>query len=361
MTGLSSAQEPGALDPAAIVAALQQHHVRYVIIGGVAAQLHGSPAPTRGLDVTPERSAPNLARLAAALASVEAQEWVPGFGYPLQLPMDRRRLAGDRVLLTQTRHGRVDVVPAPHGVPAGYDELEPRAQSISAYGAELPVACLDDLVRSHAAASRAKDGMALARLIDLRLSRQDRSLPPHQLRPATPLEPPAPSTLHDALAASERLAVVFDVIRPQLAYVRRELYRAVDNVMYGDAASTRDAIDRAHHAASRAQADIARLRGSDPSATGRRPDGVPWRASDPSTALAQQADQEIRATLRLLASAAARRDLPEQDELRDRLIEARVHTATADNHLDLLQIQLEHVARRWEREQGGREQGFGRE
>ncbi len=87
---MSSAQDPVALDPAAIVAALQQHQVRYVIIGGVAAQLLGSPAPTRGLDVTPERSAPNLARLAAALASVEAQEWVPGFGYPLQLPMDRR-------------------------------------------------------------------------------------------------------------------------------------------------------------------------------------------------------------------------------------------------------------------------------
>ena len=172
---MSVGEEPGALDPAGIIAALERHRVRYVIIGGVAAQLHGSPAPTRGLDVTPERSAPNLARLAAALASVEAQEWVPGFGYPLQLPMDRRRLAADRVLLTQTRYGRVDVVPSPHGVPAGYDELEPRARRVSAYGAELPVAGLDDLVRSHGAASRAKDKLALARLIDLRLSSQERS------------------------------------------------------------------------------------------------------------------------------------------------------------------------------------------
>jgi hypothetical protein len=167
---MSVGAEPGALDPAGIIAALERHRVRYVIIGGVAAQLHGSAAPTRGLDLTPERSAPNLARLAAALASVEAQEWVPGFGYPLQLPMDRRRLAADRVLLTQTRFGRVDVVPSPHGVPAGYDELEPRAHRVFAYGAELPVADLDDLVRSHGAASRAKDKSALARLIDLRLS-----------------------------------------------------------------------------------------------------------------------------------------------------------------------------------------------
>jgi hypothetical protein len=358
---MSVGESPGALDPAGIVAALERHHVRYVIIGGVAAQLHGSPAPTRGLDVTPERSAPNLARLAAALASVEAQEWVPGFGYPLQLPMDRRRLAGDRVLLTQTRYGRVDVVPTPHGVPTGYDELEPRARLVQAYGNELPVACLDDLVRSHGAARRAKDKLALARLIDLRSSSQDRSLPPHLLRPTASLEPSAAPTLHDALAASERLAVVFDDIRPQLAYVRRELYRAVDSVMYGDAASTRDAIDRAHHAASNAQADVARLRSGDPSATDRRQDAVSWRDGDPSAAMAQQADQELRVTLRLLASAAALREAPDHDELRDRLIEARVHTATADSHLDLLQLNLEHVARGWETASRTRDESFGRD
>jgi hypothetical protein len=358
---MSVGEEPGALDPAEIVAALERHQVRYVIIGGVAAQLHGSPAPTRGLDVTPEGSASNLARLAAALASVEAQEWVPGFGYPLQLPMDRRRLAGDRVLLTQTRYGRVDVVPSPHGVPSGYDELEPRARLVQAYGAELPVACLDDLVRSHGAAGRAKDKLALARLIDLRLSSQDRSLAPHLLRPAAPVEPPGPLTLHDALAASERLAVVFDDIRPQLAYVRRELYRAVDSVMYGDAASIRDAIDRAHHAASNAQADLARLRGGDPAAVGGRLEGVSRRESDRSAAMAQRADQELRATLRLLASSAALRDVPDQDELRDRLIEARVHTATADSHLDLLQLNLEHVARGWETAPRTRDESSGRD
>lgn len=359
---MSGDAEPVALDPAGVVAALERHQVRYVIIGGVAAQLHGSPAPTRGLDVTPKRSASNLARLVAALASVEAQEWVPGFGYPLQLPMDRRRLAGDRVLMTQTRYGRVDVVPSPHGVPAGYDELEPGARKISAYGAELAIASLDDLVHSHGAASRAKDKLALTRLIDLRVSSQDRSLPPHLLAPpASPALQGAAPTLHDALAASERLAVVFDVIRPQLAYVRRELYRAVDSVMYGDAASTRDAVDRAHHAASNAQADVVRLRSGDQFGTEGSLVGASSREGDPSAAIAQKADQELRATLRLLTSAGARRDVLDLDNFRDRLIEARVHTATADAHLDLLQIHLEHVARGWEREPGGREQGFGRE
>jgi hypothetical protein len=354
---MSVGEAPGALDPAGIVAALERHHVRYVIIGGVAAQLHGSPAPTRGLDVTPERSARNLAQLAAALASAEAREWVPGFGYPLQLPMDRRRLAGDRVLLTQTRYGRVDVVPAPHGVPDGYEELEPKARLVTAYGANLPVATLDDLLRSHAAASRAKDKLALPRLIDLRLRSHDKPLPPHILRS---FESPVPPTLHDALAASERLAVVFDVIRPQLAYIRRELYRAVDNVMYGDDASTRDAIDRAHHAASNVHADVQRLAGDRRAGySGRQIAEVP--SDGPPLSLSHQADHELRTTLRILAPAAALRGVPDRDELRDLLIEARVHAATADSHLDLLQIQLEHAARGWEREPRKRDGSFGRE
>lgn len=359
---MSGGDESGALDPAGVIAALEQHHVRYVIIGGVAAQLHGSPAPTRGVDVTPERSAPNLARLAAALASVEAQEWVPGFGYPLQLPMDRRRLAGDRVLLTQTRYGRVDVVPAPHGVPAGYDELEPRAHRVPAYGTELPVACLDDLVRSHGAASRAKDKLVLARLINLRLSSQERNLPPHMLRPAASLGSPASPTLHDALAASQRLAVVFDVIRPRLAFVRRELYRALDSVMYGDAVAVRDGIDRARIAANKVQLDV---EGLVVAGAGTGGDIWPTRAcsgtGDQLLTLRHQADHELRTTMRLLTIGAAERDAADRDELRDLLIEARVHAATADNYLDQLQIRLEHVARAWVREPPTRDQSQGRD
>ncbi len=338
--------DPPPLDPAGVIAALERHRVRYVVIGGVAAQLHGSPAPTRGLDLTPDRSASNLARLAAALASIEAREWVPGFGYPLQMPMDRRRLAGDRVLLTQTRHGRVDVVPAPHGVPVGYDELEPRARRVSVYGADVTVARLDDLVRSHAAAGRGKDKLALSRLIDLRLRSHEQPLPPHILRAP---DSPAPPSLHDALAASEQLAVVFDVIRPQLAYVRRELYRAVDSAMYGEATAIRDSIDRARHATSHVQADVQRLEQSGVAREELRVAGATPPGGDSDVGLTHQADQELRATLRLLASAAAQRGAPDRDYLRDLLIEVRVHTAAADSHLDLLQIRLEHLARGWEK------------
>lgn len=44
------------LDVAAIVRTLNRHHVKYVIIGGIAAQIHGLPIPaTVDIDVTPAR------------------------------------------------------------------------------------------------------------------------------------------------------------------------------------------------------------------------------------------------------------------------------------------------------------------
>ena len=49
------------LDPAAVVRVLNKHGVRFVVIGGIAAQLHDLPVPaTVDIDVTPARDSKNL-------------------------------------------------------------------------------------------------------------------------------------------------------------------------------------------------------------------------------------------------------------------------------------------------------------
>ena len=341
------------LDPGPVFATLAQHGVQYVVIGGVAAQLQGSSSPTLGLDIAPQRSAPNLARVAAALTELHAREWVPGFGYPLQLPMDRRRLTGDRALLTHTVYGRVDVILAPHGFPHGYDEIALCARDVAAYGKVVLVADVDDLLRSHAAAGREKDVEALSRLRSIKQSVAERGLlSPHEL--ASPVTVSVPEVgLQDALVASQRLATVFDDIRPALAYVRRELFRAVDEAMYGDDTTTRSSIARAQHAASNAQIDIRRLcLDLAPESTQSDVLYLHGRPGDPFSTLVHQAGAEVAMGERLLASAVGQRRVSGHDEVRDLLIEARLHVATADNHLDLLEIQLERQARRWEPERG---------
>lgn len=45
---------PEELDAAGLLAALLDRGVRFVVIGGLAAAVHGSPFATQDLDITPE-------------------------------------------------------------------------------------------------------------------------------------------------------------------------------------------------------------------------------------------------------------------------------------------------------------------
>lgn len=62
------------LDPGEIVSLLNKHGVRFVVIGGIAAEIHDLPVPaTVDIDITPARDHPrNLERLARAFDELEA-------------------------------------------------------------------------------------------------------------------------------------------------------------------------------------------------------------------------------------------------------------------------------------------------
>ena len=73
MSDQEAAGEPE-LNATAIVAALNRHQVRYVIIGAFAAIAQQAPIPaTRDIDLTPEASPENLARLSLALEELGAR------------------------------------------------------------------------------------------------------------------------------------------------------------------------------------------------------------------------------------------------------------------------------------------------
>ena len=56
-----------------LIAALTRNAVDFVVIGGVAAQLHRLPMPaTVDLDITPSRSPENLTRLAKVFDEIDA-------------------------------------------------------------------------------------------------------------------------------------------------------------------------------------------------------------------------------------------------------------------------------------------------
>lgn len=66
-----------ALQAEEIFACLVRHRVQFIVIGGLAAVLHGSPAATFDADICPARDPDNLGRLAAALREMDARIRTP--------------------------------------------------------------------------------------------------------------------------------------------------------------------------------------------------------------------------------------------------------------------------------------------
>lgn len=173
LLGVSDPTQPrGTFDPIGIVHALDRHGVRYVLVGGVAARLHGSPALTEDFDLSPERSHENLANLAAALAELDARLAAPGVAEGLVVPLDAHTF-NSPVMTFATCAGDVDVV-LETLVSGGYDELSRRSVAVEVFGVRLAVASLEDIIASKEAANRPKDRAHLEILWQLRDELGDR-------------------------------------------------------------------------------------------------------------------------------------------------------------------------------------------
>lgn len=112
------------LDPGAVIRCLNGRGVRYVVIGGMAAQLHDLPVPaTLDIDITPARDQKNLERLAKAFDDLDAALYTAddaGTWFP-RIPVEH--WAQYDTLHLMTSGGPLDIVFAPDGAPAGYDDL----------------------------------------------------------------------------------------------------------------------------------------------------------------------------------------------------------------------------------------------
>jgi hypothetical protein len=157
-----SVQPPAPLDVEALLSTLERHRVDYVLIGGVAARLHGSPLLTEDIDVTPATDRENLRRLAAALRELDARLRVPG-EEPVEIEFDERSFGSCTTMTLTTRFGFLDLCFRPDGT-KGYRDLEASAVTYELFGLKVAVAALADLIRSKVAAGRNKDLQALPTL-----------------------------------------------------------------------------------------------------------------------------------------------------------------------------------------------------
>lgn len=147
---------PAPLDPERLLTTLARHRVRFVLIGALAARLHGFPRVTADADVTPARDPENLEHLAAALRELDARIFTERV--PEGLPFDgspEMLARGDPWNLV-TSAGRLDVAFAPSGT-TGYEDLARDAVRFAVYGVDLLAARLEDIIRSKEAAGGPQD------------------------------------------------------------------------------------------------------------------------------------------------------------------------------------------------------------
>lgn len=144
---------------------LDDYGVKFIVIGGIAGRLLGSPTITNHLDICYERSDGNLERLAGAL--VELKTVLRGAPPELKFLLDAQTLnAGDHFTF-MTDAGPLDLLGAPSGS-SGYEELKRTATEAELDGLRVHVCSIDDLIRMKRAAGRPKDRIEIEILGALR-------------------------------------------------------------------------------------------------------------------------------------------------------------------------------------------------
>jgi len=153
------------LDVSAIVSVLNQHGVRYVVIGAFAAIAQQAPiAPTRDIDITPDEEPVNLERLSGALKQLDAR--VRTDSVAARIPFDHSAASLGRAAMWNLicPYGEFDISFRPSGFQGGYSQLIVRAHHLVVGGVEVSVADLADVIRSKEAAGRPKDLQVLPAL-----------------------------------------------------------------------------------------------------------------------------------------------------------------------------------------------------
>jgi hypothetical protein len=151
---------PKPLQPEKLFQVLAHHRVDYVLIGGLAATLHGSSALTNDADICPDPSPENRERLAAALRDIRARVRTEAEPDGVRFSVDADFLRRTQLVNLTTRYGDFDIAFQPAGS-GGYQDLVSDAIELEIDGTLVRVASLANIIRSKEIANRPKDRATL--------------------------------------------------------------------------------------------------------------------------------------------------------------------------------------------------------
>lgn len=151
---------PAPFDPICLFETLTRHEVDYVVIGGMAAVIHGASTVTVDADIVPSPLPANLGRLSTALVDLAARIRTPDDPEGGEFSPHPALLASVSILNLTTRCGDLDLTFSPAAM-GGYDEIVAKSERFDLETVVVNVARLDDIIASKRAADRPKDRAVL--------------------------------------------------------------------------------------------------------------------------------------------------------------------------------------------------------
>lgn len=137
-----------------LLVGLANADVSFVIVGGVAGAIHGSPFVTNDLDICYEPGRANVGKLARLLKKWNAY---PKEGKPaLPFVIDARTLATTPITTLRTTEGDLDLLDRVDGV-GGFPDAFESSEELTAFSIRFRVLTLDALIRARRASARPKD------------------------------------------------------------------------------------------------------------------------------------------------------------------------------------------------------------
>jgi hypothetical protein len=153
-----------------LIQRLQKSRVDFLIVGGLAATVHGSARLTQDLDIVYSRSIENIGRLVTALAPLAPYLRGAPEGLPFRLDVETVRRGLNFTL--QTRAGALALLGEITGG-GDYAALVGHTITVMLFGISVAAIDLETLIRVKRAAGRPKDLEVIAELEALREEQRD--------------------------------------------------------------------------------------------------------------------------------------------------------------------------------------------
>jgi predicted nucleotidyltransferase len=166
---------PAQTDFAKAVHVLHEGGVEFIIVGGVAAILHGLGYSTYDLDVVYSRERANIAKLVRSLGPYSP--YLRGAPPGLPFKLDERTVRMGLNFTLVTAFGDLDLLGEVTAI-GNYRELFPLSKEITAFGVRCRCANLEPLIHMKRAAGRPKDLEIVAQLQALLEERAKRPIDP---------------------------------------------------------------------------------------------------------------------------------------------------------------------------------------